>query len=50
MLNAVSRAYVRGGVQAISTGLKATGVAINSMGKVPNSARRPSRQKNTLIT
>ncbi|KAH8244163.1 cytochrome b-c1 complex subunit Rieske, mitochondrial [Drosophila bipectinata] len=31
MLNAVSRAYVRGGVQAISTGLKATGVAINSM-------------------
>nr|NP_001259876.1 rieske iron-sulfur protein, isoform D [Drosophila melanogaster]NP_524748.2 rieske iron-sulfur protein, isoform E [Drosophila melanogaster]NP_722715.1 rieske iron-sulfur protein, isoform B [Drosophila melanogaster]AEF97529.1 RFeSP [synthetic construct]AAF51353.2 rieske iron-sulfur protein, isoform E [Drosophila melanogaster]AAF51354.3 rieske iron-sulfur protein, isoform B [Drosophila melanogaster]ADD31621.1 SD14047p [Drosophila melanogaster]AEF97531.1 RFeSP [synthetic construct] len=31
MMNAVSRAYVRGGAQVLSTGLKASGVAVNSM-------------------
>ncbi|XP_017130214.1 cytochrome b-c1 complex subunit Rieske, mitochondrial [Drosophila elegans] len=31
MMNAVSRAYVRGGAQVLSTGLKATGGAVNSM-------------------
>nr|AEF97527.1 VisGreen-RFeSP [synthetic construct] len=30
-MNAVSRAYVRGGAQVLSTGLKASGVAVNSM-------------------
>ncbi|XP_016971952.1 cytochrome b-c1 complex subunit Rieske, mitochondrial [Drosophila rhopaloa] len=31
MMNVVSRAYVRGGAQVLSTGLKASGVAVNSM-------------------
>ncbi|XP_017076043.1 cytochrome b-c1 complex subunit Rieske, mitochondrial [Drosophila eugracilis] len=31
MMNAVSRAYVRGGAQVLSTGLKACGPAVNAM-------------------
>ncbi|XP_017154783.1 cytochrome b-c1 complex subunit Rieske, mitochondrial [Drosophila miranda] len=31
MLNAVSRAYVRGGAQALSTGLKTSGAAVNTI-------------------
>jgi len=34
MMNAVSRAYVRGGAQALTSGLKASAVAVNSMGKI----------------
>jgi len=50
-MNAVSRAYVRGGAQALSSGLKASAVAVNSMGKILRGGffcKVPA--KNTTIT
>lgn len=49
-MNAVSRAYVRGGAQVLSTGLKASGVAVNSMGKALRGEFIELPAENTAIT
>jgi len=49
-MNAVSRAYVRGGAQALSSGLKASAVAVNSMGKILRGGFCKVPAKNTTIT